>query len=269
MKKLYKLCFIIPIPFAIGLVLNLIGWHTKNMSLVKAGGILYSIVGPSVMFVLIAISLVLLMTGRLGDDNNTKRKAISQKKREQADLDEVNSARGRESQIKQGEYIARHAAKNYRNALDKEKILGWLFFSFLMIDFALIMVFGFLNIWVGAIVCFSLFCGTILISFVVVKILETGLMRGKPKKATVLHGNVKACLLSSTTSVGGQHKNSTTRITKVTYRVIITCDGKDYATYSHQFFEEGEAVDFRVIGKSHASIVGTPKEEKSSDGTED
>ncbi|MDE7349414.1 MAG: hypothetical protein K2N53_07105, partial [Clostridia bacterium] len=78
-------------------------------------------------------------------------------------------------------------------------------------------------------------------------------------KDKLLCGEVKACLMSSSTSVGGGHSHSTTRITGVTYRVVVEAEGNTYTGYSHKFFETGDPVVFAVIGKNRISILDNDK----------
>lgn len=135
-----------------------------------------------------------------------------------------------------------------------------MFFGFLITDFALIPIFAILRIYIGAIVCFSLFVGTILISLIVVGIKQRVFMKFKPSKAKkdkyeILDGKVKACMLSSTTSVGGVRKYSTARLTKVIYLITVESAGNVYTAYSDKFYEKDETVRFYAIGKRSASII--------------
>lgn len=255
MKKLIKLSFIVFIPFVGGLITTLVGSFTKNETVINIGMMIMSIGIPVTMFALVVIGLVLIMTGRLNDGERPPRN----RKTEQAEIDEVNSSYGYESKLREAEYISRHAAENYKNSTDKEKALGWLYFGFLMTDFALILVFAFSDIMLGALICFCIFVGTIILSVIIKVILEKTSMSFKPrrrKKRRQFHcGEVKACLLSGTTSTGSSNRHSATRIVNVTYRVIINSKGKEYTAYSDKFFETGELVVFELKGCRLASIV--------------
>lgn len=85
-------------------------------------------------------------------------------------------------------------------------------------------------------------------------------MKFKPSKAKkdkyeILDGKVKACMLSSTTSVGGVRKYSTARLTKVIYLITVESAGNVYTAYSDKFYEKDETVRFYAIGKRSASII--------------
>lgn len=270
MKKLYKLSLVVLVPIITGIALCVGGYAAKNEQVLLIGFRVLQIGLPVTMFVLVVVGLILMITGRLFDDppsnsddgkNNTdgnkssSRKSIKTREEEYSKINEVNSSHGYDSTLKSGEYMMEHTSNNYKHATDKEKVFGWLFFAFLIIDFALIPIFAFLGIMIGALVCFCLFAGTILLAGIIKFILEKTSMRvskSKLKDAKIICGTVKACLLSSTSGYGGRY---TTRISKVTYRVKIESDGKEYTAYTDKFFEEGESVNFAVTGKSRATIT--------------
>lgn len=267
MKKLRIMALTVFIPLISGFVMLFA--DDENVS--RIGGLLLEIGVPVTMFLLVVIGLILIITGKIDlsdyrktnsdttpSETPTDAVPLTDAERERNEINEVNSSYHRQSQLRQGEYIARHAATNYRNASPKEKLFSWLFFGFLMTDFALILVFMFLRIFIGMYICFGLFGGTILLSFIVVKTKEkTSLNASKRKRKIreVLSGEVKFCTLSSSTSVGGSSRRSTTRITGVTYRVIIESDGQEYVAYSKEFYNEGDTVRFGVIGKKSATII--------------
>lgn len=258
MKKLYKLSLLLFIPFLLGLALNIIGGQTDNGQMARIGQMILSIGMPVSMVLMVVIGLVLTITGRLSDNNKKNDEQTSEREKEYTEIAEANSARRYESHLRQGEYVSRHLADNYKNSTLTEKILGWLFFGFLIGDFLLIFLFTYLRNFVGIIVCFSIFAGTILIALITKIMLERRSMRAKYNKyhGDVLQdGEVKACLLSSMSSVGGSERRHTTRITGVTYRVIIVADDREYTAYTHNFYETGEHVKFFARGKRSATIV--------------
>ncbi|MDE5896284.1 MAG: hypothetical protein K2H43_00555, partial [Clostridia bacterium] len=261
------LSFLVLIPLIGGIILNIVGGQLENERIVYAGSLMLSVGVPVTMFLLVVIGLILMITGRLADDKGGTKDAKTDEEanlqdagaaeREEEKIEEVNSSYGYDSRRKNSEYLMGHVADNYKNSTLKEKISGWLFFGFLMTDFALILVFAFLRLWVGIIVCFSLFVGTILLAFIIKKILEKTSMSGnigRLKKRKILSGTVKACLLSSETSAGGAHRYSTTRILKVIYRVKVDVAGKEYTAYSDRFYETGEIVTIAAKGK-RASVI--------------
>ncbi|MDE6075143.1 MAG: hypothetical protein K2G26_01765, partial [Clostridia bacterium] len=156
-------------------------------------------------------------------------------------------------------YQMEHVADAYANANKGNRIKGWLFFGFLMTDFALCMIFIFLNIMLGFFICLGIFAGTILISIIVVVILQKTSMSRKINydKYETCSGIVKACVLSSMGSSGGAHEYSTVRVNSVTYRVIIIVDGREYDAYSKRTYAEGDTLTVAVKknGKGVAKII--------------
>ncbi len=261
MKKLIKISFLVPVPFILGLVLNIVGANIENETMISIGIILMSIGTPVLMFLLVVISLILMITGRLED--KTPEEDLSEKE-EYREIQEINSSYGYENNRRKDAYFINHIARNYKNATPKEKVLGWIFFGFLITDFALIMVFAFLNIFTGFLICFCVFGGTILIALIVKKILESISLSGKiksNKKQEILHGVVKICLFSSSTSTGGSRRGLTTRIRKIVYRVIIIANNKEYTAYTKDFYETGEKVDILVKGR-YAKVLEKSEENK-------
>ena len=288
MKKLAKLSLLVFVPIIAGIVCVVVGNTGGNSTVANVGVIVLSAGIPATMFILVVVGLVLMITGKLGDGKSnaessstappiadasdvptasTKsvtdsdpaewnvQRATGEIDREMSDREEINSAYGFKSRYKYGEYQMRHTADNYKRASSKDKVLGWLFFAFLMIDFALILVFAFCRIMIGAIVCFCLFGGSIIAALIVTKAVEYRSMRVKldpSEKQNVVGGAVVSCFVSSSTSTGGRR---TTRIVNVVYRVVVNVDGKDYTAYSDSFYETGEHVAVIIIGKRSASIV--------------
>ena len=184
------------------------------------------------------------------DDDDTV-KEQSEREREYTDLAAINTSHGQSNKEKNAEYIMRHSANRYKNSPTKDKVLGWLFFGFLMTDFALIMVFGFLEIFVGAIVCMCLFGGTILIALLVTVLrqkISMGFGISKKKKRDSRYGKVLSCDVASTTTVNN-------RVTKVVYMVVIAEGENEYNAYTEEFYETGDSVKFCLIGKKLAMIL--------------
>ena len=292
MRKLRKLAFLVPVPLILGFILNLIGNKTDNAVMTKIGVGIMAYGTTALMFILVVIGLIFIITGRLGDgggkDNqpltdeatphapNTDaapEKAVEEIKsfngtgaaaEEEAErIAEINSSYGYESKIKLAEYQMDQTANIYKNSSQRDKVLGWLFFGFLMTDFALILVFAFIGILVGALVCFCIFAGTILLSLIIKVILEKTAISARRRKGVeyvTCRGVVKACVLSSMGSSGGARRYSTVRVNSVTYRVIIIVDGREYNTYSKQFYDTGEqlTVSVRKDGKGGVIIENSP-----------
>lgn len=270
MKKLYKLSLIVLIPLISGLVLVIVGNNGGNENIARIGRGILSIGLPVTMFLLVVIGIVLMITGKLSDKGGQDDGEPTPRTKEDEALDiaDVNSSYGYESRRKSGEYMINRVADNYKNSSAKDKLLGWLFFGFLMVDFFLILVFAMLRNMTGTIVCFSIFGGTILIAIIAKIIVQKFSMRVSSDKLDgkeAFKGVVAACLLSSTTSTGGTQRSHTTRITKVVYRILIDRDGEQFVAYSDKFYEEGEEVFFVVRYKSLVAIVDADKVRSAND----
>ncbi|MDE7406590.1 MAG: hypothetical protein K2M89_06940 [Clostridiales bacterium] len=174
-----------------------------------------------------------------------------QKKKEYSRHSDTNTSRGYDNKIKQAEYISRQSGNRYKNSTTTQKVFGWLFFGFLMTDFFMIMVFAFIGIFVGAIVCFCLFGGTILIALLVTVLrqkISMGLGVSKKKKRDALDGKVLSCDVASTTTVNN-------RVTKVVYMVEITDGENEYSAYTEDYYDRGDDIKFCKIGKKLAMIL--------------
>jgi len=279
MKKFAKFSLLILIPVIVGVVLIVAGVATENDNLFYAGMLVSTIGVPVIMIPLVVIGIILVVTGKIDmydykikDDNvsgekKTKHTAKTEKHKrtaqsEREEIDEINSSYGYRNRYEKAEYEANHAALNYENTDKGDRIKGWVFFGFLVTDFVLILVFAFLGITLGAIICFCLFVGSLLIGFIVSKIIEKTSQSEKydPLKYELKTGVVQASVLSSTTSMGGKWKQ---RIKKVTYRVIIQVGNKTYNAYSTNFYEDGESVEviLRRDGKGNARIKSSFNDE--------
>lgn len=255
MKKLAKLSLLVPVPLVLGLILNLAGNRLGNAQLAAVGSKIMAYGTPAVMFILVVVGLIMIISGRwsLSDGaapaESEKTEETSGTDEEKARMEEqeaienINNSYGYDSQFKQGQYIADNSAKIYRNSGNGDRIKGWIFFGFLMTDFALILVFSFLGIFLGAVICFALFGGTILLSLIIKVILEKTsrskrFNRDRYEKKT---GTVKLCAMSSMSSVGGS-RNSSVRVTGITYRVVLDVEGREYNAYSDNVYAEGQTV---------------------------
>ncbi len=184
-----------------------------------------------------------------------------EREKEYKRLADINTSRGYNSKIKEAEYIAQHTSNAYKNSSAKQKVFGWMFFGFLITDFFMIMVFAFLGILVGAIVCFCLFGGTILLAILITVIMQKISMSWgsrKRKNREMLDGVVKLCTVSSTSSTGSR----TVRVNKVVYKVTITENENEYTAYTEDYYETGDKIKFCKIGKRLASIMDEDKLEQ-------
>ena len=261
MKKLKFLCLLVPVPFIVGLALDIIGSRIGNVTLAKVGIGIMSYGTPILMFFLVVLGLVMLISGRWSLDDEKKKTVDSGSaaESESRKIEDINTSYGYDSQMKNAQFQTEHVANNYKNASRGDKIKGWLFFGFLMTDFFLIMVFAFIGIYIGMFICFGIFGGTIIISLIVKVILEKTSMSQKfsPDKYVETVGKVRACMLSSTGSVGGGRHNSTVRVTSVTYRIVLDVDGEEYNAYSRIPYDEGTFLSVAVKrnGGKQAKII--------------
>ncbi len=249
MKKLVKLSMIIPVVFVVGIVLDAVGYGTGNETMARVGVGILSYGLPVTMFVLVVVGLILMMTGMLSDKPDKKKSDVTfgesdikEKEDEEEKLEDINSSYGYDSKMKLAEYQMDHVANAYRYSSRGDKIKGWLFFGFLMGDFALIFLFGFLRNMTGVIVCLGIFAGTIILSIIVKIILEKTSMsrRVNTDKYEQRQATVKGSVLSSMGSTGGGSRRSTVRVHSVTYRIILDVDGREYQAYSDEIYAEGE-----------------------------
>lgn len=270
MKKLVKMSMIIPAVFILGIVLSIVGSLIGNETLSLVGVCILTYGLPAVMFILVVVGLILMITGRLSDNDKKSdvtfaksepEKAIpsSAAEEEAEKLKDINSSYGYESNRKLAEYQMDSVSTVYRNSSSRERVLGWLFFGFLMTSIGLAIVFLFLNIVIGFFICLGLFGGTILISLIIKIIMEKTsksgrVSAGKYEEKTAV---VKACVLSSMGSTGGGNRRTTVRVNSVTYRVMLIVDGKEFNAYSDDYYNEGDRIRVwvRKNGKGLAKII--------------
>lgn len=173
------------------------------------------------------------------------------RKKEYKQLSDINTSRGYDRKLKEAEYTAQHTSNAYKNSSPAQKVLGWLFFGFLITDFFMIMVFAFIGVFVGAIVCFCLFGGTILIALLVTVLrqkISMGLGVSKAKKRNAVDGKVLSCGVASTTTVNN-------RVTKVVYLVEMSDGEGEYSAYTEKYYDRGDNIKFCKIGKKLAMIL--------------
>ncbi len=270
MKLLKKLSLLVLIPLIGGIVTLIIGNSTDNETLAYVGQMIASIGTPVTMFALVVIGLILIITGKikindLDQEQSEQYNAIREEKIQK--IEEMKSSSKYETILDQEEDMINHIADNYKHSTNKDKILGWLFFGFLMTDFALILVFVSIQLMIGAIICFCIFTGTILTSFFVVIIKNKLSMRARSQKDSeqnALIGTVKACVFSSSISTGARRK-SNEHSKKVIYRVVIESNGKRYTAYSECLHEENISVRFLSLGNNCAKILESANTNNSPD----
>ena len=141
---------IVPVLAIVGFILLVAGRGAVS----SAGRIILTIVVPSVLFIIVVVGLIIIMVGKGNgskpDENEGKSYEKKPEINPQEDSGETATA---EKEI----------ADNYKQATTKQKILGGIFFGFLILVFGLMLVFVFLQNLVGALVCAGLFAGTIIV----------------------------------------------------------------------------------------------------------
>ncbi|MDE7379469.1 MAG: hypothetical protein K2N14_00315 [Clostridia bacterium] len=276
MKNVFKLCILILVVFVVGLTLDIVGYQIGNITMAKVGINIMSFGIPLSMTIAVFVSMIMLFTGKWSFNDNKPKdgKSLSEEKSVTAEseaekIGDINSSYGYDSQMKLAEYQVDQTAKIYRNTNKRGRVFGWLFFGFLMLSFIMIIVFAFFGNMIGVFVCLGLFAGTIIISLIVKVILEKTSMsqRIDPDKYNYTTATVKACVLSSMGSTGGGRHNSTTRVTSVTYRIILDVEGQEYNAYSHDVYEEGERIEVAVKrnGRGVAKIIEKTPEQISAE----
>ena len=276
MKKLFRLACLALVPFVSGIVLLMLDNPTCN----RIGSFIMSIGMPVTLFILVVIGIIMMITGRLDDSRKPKKRRGSDvtgapdesqetpqvdpafettAEREARELSDINSSYGYDSRYKSAEYQMSHVAHNYKHASPKEKVLGWLFLGFLLSAFGLALVSILLGWSLGFFIGIGVFGGTIIISAIVKVILEKTSISTKfdIEKYETTNATVKACLLSSMSSTGGSHNYSTVRVGKVTYRIVLDVDGKEFTAYSRIPYDEGQKLEVAVRknGRGVAKIL--------------
>lgn len=285
MKKFARFTLLCFIPVVAGVVCLIVGNTTGN-STVTYAGMLSLIAGlPAMMIIFLIVGLILMSTGKLGDgkkpesdttdttdttdaaDNKTtitdvarEEETPSQREREQNAIDKVNSSSRYESRVNMSEYEIQHVAEGMKNAPKWGVAVGLTSFFLLVADLIAATVLLINRIFIGAIVCAALFGVVIITAFTVVAVSRAKALNGDISKAKkITEGKVKTCFSvdTATTKSGG-----TVRISGVTYRVIVSADGEEYAAFSKQFYETGETVTIAVTGIKRAKIVDEAELEK-------
>ncbi|MDE6373238.1 MAG: hypothetical protein K2L72_01935, partial [Clostridia bacterium] len=181
MRKLSKLAFIIFVPIVLGVGLIVSGNYFRNDAVAQAGRFVLSIGIPVTAISIVVVGIILIVTGKAsdvkgpdgfslfqnaqadfggsdgaqdtGEEAPCKDDAPSPAEAESERLEEINSARGYESQLKYEQYQMDHSAEAYRLSDKKSRVKGWLLLGFLLTCFVLVLVFAFFRLYVGAIVC--------------------------------------------------------------------------------------------------------------------
>ncbi len=294
MKKFARFTLLCFIPVVAGVVCLIVGNTTGN-STVTYAGMLSLIAGlPAMMIIFLIVGLILMSTGKLGDgkkpesdttdttdttdaaDNKTtitdvarEEETPSQREREQNAIDKVNGSSRYESRVNMSEYEIQHVAEGMKNAPKWGVAVGLTSFFLLVADIIAATVLLINRIFIGAIVCAALFGVVIITAFTVVAVSRAKALNGDISKAKkITEGKVKTCYMvgTATTRTDGncyQSSNGqTVRVSGVTYRVIVSADGEEYAAFSKQFYETGETVTIAVTGIKRAKIVDEAELEK-------
>ncbi len=283
MKKLRRMSLIFLIPFITGFILLFFSGPSRP-EMMKAGEILVGLVSPILMALVVIIGIIMLVKGKInlqeGKESNKVDEDVEnlindikpiEEDGEEADagsegwsrrdeeelINDINNSSYYENQMNNAKFSARHAANNYKNTSTKGKVFGTLFLVLILADVVLAIIFFYFNIIIGAMICIGVFAAAILTSMIVVKTAERRSLKfdvNKLKDTRIYCGEVKACMLSSSTSVGDSDRGHS-RITGVVYKVIVEYEGNSYTAFSRDFYENGEKVRFAILGKNRAGIL--------------
>lgn len=262
MRKLFIFSPIVLIPLIIGFGLQ----NDKNPVVSYAGEVILWVVFPLTAIAFVAVGLALLMTGKL-DSGSTKSVKFDTADGKSGNndvtsaevsdrIDEINSAQGLESQIKQAQFIADQSAHAYRNSSKKVKIRGWIFYAFLMLSFATIPCFLFFKVYLGAIISGSLFTGTVIIAILVKTLgwkLEFAVKRRSPSSWIKARGTVVKCVMDSISSFDGEDHLSSVRVSNVTFKITVNVGGREYDGYTSRFFDSGEVIEVEIPAKGKSN----------------
>ena len=195
-------------------------------------------------------------------DGDAQTSTASQREREQAMIESVNSSSHFESRANMANYEMQSVMEGMRHAPKWGIVLGFTFFFLLAADLIVATVLLINHIFVGAIVCAALFAVIVITTFIAMTISRSRALNGDISKAKkIIEGIVITCFMVGTTTVrsGGsryQHNmGETVRINDITYCVKISADGKEYTAFSNQFYEKCQKVTIAVMGKRRAKIV--------------
>lgn len=101
-------------------------------------------------------------------------------------------------------------------------------------------------------------CGMIIIALIVTKIIEHRSAGSKRvnKNMPAVKATVIGCYVNSESYVssGTRRYNQTHHIINTTYRVLLDVDGKKVSAFSKKFYNEGEEVYVRPVGKKYVHI---------------
>lgn len=186
-----------------------------------------------------------------------EQKELSQREREQNALNAINDSEQFVSRVNMANYEMQHVREGMRNAPKMGIVIGITSFLLLVADLIIATVLLIKGIWIGAIVCAALFGDVIIIAFISTAVSRAIAMNGNISRAKkIIEGKVKTCFTSGTTTVksGGSH-GQRLRVTGVTYRVVVSADGKEYGAFSKRFYETDETITVAVMGKKRAKIV--------------
>lgn len=275
MKNFRKFSFLLLVPFFIGMATMLGGIITDNETLITVAKYILFLGMPVCMFLFLIVGFIILRKEKADKSrynpyeetaakesrsgNGETSLGANERAEELEEINEINSSYGYESRAKSYEYHERHTERKHHYSSDKERLFAKLFFGFLIVDFALIIIFGFLKLFVGSIVCFILFVVPLIVFIVVVKSRERLSYSGGKINAdgsNVFYGGVvKFCVMSSSKGKEDGYWYLTTRIKSVNYKISIDYDGKEFVAYTRKFYNEGETVNFVVVKGNLVSVV--------------
>lgn len=270
------------IPLAVGMGCLIGGTNHDNHTVALIGKYTLAAV-PVVMAILVAAVLIWKFRGVRKSESDTtdttddktavadeapsgeaKEETPSQREREQQAIAAVNSTEGFISRANLANYEAEHISEGMKHAPKWGLPVGLICFFSLITLLVAATVLLIKHIFVGAIVCATIFGVIIITAFIVMAVSRAKATNGDISKAKkITEGKVKACFMvgmAETRTLYGH--GETVRIQGVTYQVIVTADGNEYRAFSKQFYETDENVTIAVMGKKRAKIVENAEPEK-------
>lgn len=173
-----------------------------------------------------------------GDDETKPR---DERADEEERIEKINSTYGYANDAANADHQISHIKNAYRNSSRGAKIGGVLF----VVSFIACLVAGMVLMTVGYTliggIVFGCGAAIIIVSLIVVKIKERTSLSSAydPADYTRKSGTVKACYMSSSSSVND-------RLKSVTYKVLLDVEGNTLTAYSHEYYNTDEILNVLV-----------------------
>ncbi len=268
MKKLLRLIIIVIIPIVVGYALVKFA-GSDHPKLLQAGDLLLHLIGPILITVAVCGVFMAIVVGKKnsGGLNDEKEDEIDLTNNKAEDAVDDFSYDDKDS-LKELKSTAKLFTNNYKNLSPKQKVISCILISIIMTVIVLVEIFIYFKITVGIIACMAAIVLLVLIAFIYGKTSERRSMKVDfdwIRESEILTGRVKLSMISSARSVGegryGKYRTPAEML-DVVYKVIIEYEDKDYTAFSKDLYEDGESVQFVIIGKNKASIKPREKSDE-------